>query len=105
MQIASCRRRSEKLGVWIDVRALNDTAFDPDLGGAMILPIGKEADTVSAGKNIVEVMFELRERENLINHLGHLESRLHLEGDVCNHTKGSKSDHGPWQFDSQLLAG
>src|SRR5437763_750593 len=73
---------------------------DPDLGGAMILPIGKEADTVSAGKNIVEVMFELREREILINHLGHLESRLHLEGDLCNHTKGSKSDHGAWKFDS-----
>src|SRR5438132_3391388 len=98
MKMSSCRGRSVKAGAWINARALNDTALDPDLGGAMILPIGKETDTVTTGKNIVEVMFELREREILIDHLGHLEGRLHLEGDLCDHTKGSKSDHGAWKF-------
>src|ERR1700756_4306664 len=98
MQIAGCRRRPVKVGAWIHVSAQKGTAFDPDLGGAMILPIGKETDTVTTGKNIVEVMFELREREIFIDHLGHLEGRLRLEGDLCDHTKGSKSDHGAWKF-------
>src|ERR1700751_5942297 len=105
MQIASCPRRSVKVGAWINVRALNDMAFDPDLSGTMILPIGKETDTVTTGKNIVEVIFELREREILIDHLGHLEGRLHVEGDPCDHTKGSKSDHDAWKFVAQFFAG
>src|SRR5258705_8938505 len=57
MQIAGCWGCSVKIGAWIDVRALDDTAFDPDLGGTMILPVGKETYAVAAPENIIEVVF------------------------------------------------
>ena len=91
-------RGTIKICTWGGMRALVNAALDPDLGSAMILPVSKEADAIPACKNIVEVMFELREGEIFIDHLGHLEGWLHLERDLCDYAQCSKSNHGPRKF-------
>ena len=80
------------------MRTLINATFDPYLGSAMILPIGKDTDTVTARKNIVQVMFKLREGEVFPDHLCHLKSWLDRERDLCDHTKSSKSDHCACKF-------
>ncbi len=106
MQIAGRWRRSIKICIWIGTtRALVNAALDPDLGCAMILPISKDAYAITARKNIVEVMFELREGEIFIDHLGHLEGWLHLERDLCDHTQRAQSDYSAWKFVAQFFAG
>ena len=58
----------------------------------MILPVGEDADTVAARKDVIEVMFELREGKIFINHLCHLKGRLHVERDPCNNSQRAKSN-------------
>src|SRR5438309_292134 len=98
MQIAGCWRRSVKIRIWLSVSTLINAALDPDLGSAMILPVSKDADAITTRKNIIEMMFELREGEIFIDHLGHLEGWLHLERDLCDHTQAAQPNDGAWEF-------
>ena len=94
MQVADGWLRSIEVRTSIRMGALVYTAFDPNLGRAMILPVGENADAVAAREDIVQVMFKLREREVFIHHLSHLKGRLHIERDLGDNTEGSKSDDG-----------
>src|ERR1700730_18602981 len=62
MQVVGCRFRTVEICFGICMRALIDTAFDPHLGRAMVLPVCEDTDAITASKNIIEVMFELRKR-------------------------------------------
>src|SRR5260370_1949448 len=62
MQVVGCRLRAVEICFWICMRALINTALDPHLGRAMVLPVCEDTDAITARKDIVEVMFELRKR-------------------------------------------
>jgi hypothetical protein len=80
------------------VRTLIDAALDPYLSRTVILPVCEDTDAITAREDIVQVMFELRERETLIHHLGHLKGRLHIKGDFCDNAQRSKPDYGTCKF-------
>ena len=69
-----------------------EAAFDPDLGGAMILPVGEEADAVAAEEDLVEMMFELGEGEIFVDDLGDLEGRLEVEGGFGDDAEAAEVD-------------
>ena len=58
----------------------------------MILPVGEETDAVGTRKNIVKMVFQLRQREILVNDLPHLKSWLHVERDLGDDTQPAQSD-------------
>ena len=57
-----------------------EAALDPDLGDVVVLPVGEEADAVTAEKDFVEMLFELRHGEVLIDGLGDLEGWDEIDG-------------------------
>src|SRR6476646_9723044 len=58
-----------------------DAPFYPDLSGAMILPVGKETDAVGTGKNVVQMFFQLSQRELFVNDLPPLNGWLQVASD------------------------
>src|SRR5690242_3911291 len=60
VKLLGCELRPVKLRREFERLAGFDTPFYPHLSGAMILPVGKETDAVGAGKNIIEMLFQLR---------------------------------------------
>ena len=71
-----------------------ETTLDPDLGDAVVLPVGEEADAVAAEEDFVEVVFELRDGKVFVDGLGYLEGGLDVEGDTGNDAEGSEIDGG-----------
>src|SRR5579864_705340 len=63
-----------------------DSALDPNLVNALFLPICKQAHTVRAGLNLIEMIFQRAERQVLVNILAHREGGLNLKCDLCDHT-------------------
>src|ERR1700712_5939731 len=70
-------------------------ALAPDLRHRRALVIGKEADTVGATGDLVEVRVELGPGEVLEHVLPHLEGRLHVEGDPGEYSERTEIDHRP----------
>ena len=69
-----------------------DDALDPDLRGAVILPVGEEADAVSAAEDGVEVVLKLVEGEVFVDDLAHLEGGQQVEGDAGDDAECSERD-------------
>ena len=68
--------------------------FDPDLGGAVVLPVGEEADAVAAEEDLVEVVLEMVEGEVFVDELRDLEGGLDVEGDGGDDAEGAEVDGG-----------
>ena len=71
-----------------------DAVLDPDLGGAVVLPVGEEADAVAACEDVIEVMLEVSEGEVFVDGLGDLEGGLDIEGDSGKDTESSEMNDG-----------
>jgi hypothetical protein len=93
MQVVGGRLCAMEICSGICMRALIDTAFNPYLGRTVILPVGEGTNAIAAGKDIVQVMFELRERKVFIHHLSHLKARLHIKGNFGDNTERSKPNY------------
>ncbi len=82
-----------------------EAALDPDLGDAVVLPVGEEADAVAAEEDLVEVVFELRDGEVFVDGLGDLEGGLDVEGDFGDDAEGSEIDDGAEESGRRLWRG
>jgi len=71
-----------------------ETVFDPDLGDAVVLPVGEEADAVAAEEDLVEMFFEVGHGEVFVDDLSDLEGGLDVEGDVGDDAEGAEVDDG-----------
>ena len=60
----------------------------------MVLPVGEEADAVTAEEDLVEVVLELGDGEVFVDGLGDLKSGLDVEGDAGDDAEGSEIDGG-----------
>ncbi len=65
-------------------RIVGEGLLEPDLRGAMVLPIGKDADAVAGGEDGIEVMFELVEGEIFVDGLRDLKCGDDIESDAGN---------------------
>ena len=81
-----------------------DTALNPDLLDAMVLPVGEEAEAVAGAEDVVEVVLELGEGKILVDDLAHLEGRLDVEGDGGDDTERAEVDDGAEEVVAVLLA-
>jgi len=79
MKLAGGELCAEELGGEGGGDAGIETALDPDLGDAVILPVGEEADAVAAEEDLVEVFFEMRHGEVFIDGLSDLEGGDEVE--------------------------
>src|SRR5947209_7820786 len=68
----------------------SDFALDPNLGGAMVLPVGKQADAVACSKDLIEVVLKGVEGEVLIDGLRHLECGLYVERYARHNSRGTQ---------------
>ena len=73
---------AEELRLPLVLVAGRKPALDPDLRGLMVLPVGKQADAVAAGEDLVEVVLEVIERKILVDRLGDLEGWQQVERDA-----------------------
>ena len=71
-----------------------DAALDPDLRGAVVLPVGEEADAVAAEEDVVEVVLELVEGEVFVDGLRDLEGGQEVECDGGDDAEGAEMDDG-----------
>ena len=71
-----------------------DAALDPELGAAMVLPVGEEADGVAGGEDVVEVVLELGEGEVGVDGLGDLVGGFEVEGDAGDDADAAEMDDG-----------
>ncbi len=69
-----------------------EAAFDPDLGGAVILPVREQADAVATEKYLFEVIFKLRKGEVFIDDLCDLKGGLDIESGFGDDADGSEID-------------
>ena len=82
-----------------------EAALDPDLGDAVVLPVGEEADAVAAEEDLVEMFFELRHGEVFVDGLRDLEGGLDVEGDAGDDAEGSEMDDGAEELVAVFGAG
>ncbi len=82
-----------------------DAGFDPDLGDAVVLPVGEEADAVAGGEDGVHVVFELVHGEVFVDDLAHLEGGLDVEGDGGDDAECAEVDDGSTEVFGVLLGG
>lgn len=82
-----------------------EAAFDPDLGGLVILPVGEEAYAVAAEVDLFEVMFELGEGEVFVDDLRDLEGGLEVEGGLGDDAEAAEVDDLAEELISILGAG
>ena len=75
MELLLGERCAVELGWHVGFAAGGEAALDPDLRGAVVLPVGEEADAVAAAEDGVEIVLELIEGEVLVDDLRHLEGR------------------------------
>ena len=71
-----------------------DTSLDPHLCGAMVLPIGEEANAVAAAEDGIEIVLKLVERQVLIDDLLHLIGRFEIEREAGDDAECAQSDYG-----------
>ncbi len=79
-------------GEWCGGGAGIEAAFDPDLIGLVILPVGEEADAVAAEEDLVEMLFELGEGEVFVDDLRDLEGGLEVEGGFGDDAEAAEVD-------------
>jgi len=82
-----------------------EAAFDPDLGSAVVLPVGEEADAVSGAEDPVEIAFQFGKREVLVDGLSDLERRLEVQGDAGDDSDGAEADDCGGELVSISVAG
>ncbi len=85
---------SVELGGHVYLAAGLNAALDPDLRGAMVLPVGKEADAVATVEDGVEVVFKLVEGEVFVDELSHLEGGDYVERHLGDDAEGSEGYDG-----------
>ena len=85
---------SEELGREGGLCAGFDATLDPDLRGAVVLPIGEDADAAAGGKEFVEVVLEDVEGEVAVDHLGDLEGGDDVQRDAGDDANGAEVDGG-----------
>jgi hypothetical protein len=96
---------AEELGLPIVLVAGCEAALDPDLSGLVMLPVGEQADAVAARKNLVEMIFEMRQGEMLIHRLRYLEGGLKIERDAGDDTERAQIDNDTREAVGVFLAG
>src|SRR5581483_1346317 len=82
-----------------------NNALDPDLRSAVVLPVGKEADAVSAAEDGVQIVLKLIEGKIFVDNLPHLECGQQVEGDARDDAKRSERDNGTVKHFAILSAG
>src|SRR5947209_9585130 len=83
MQVSGCELGIEERRLHLCRSARFHFAFDPDLGGPVVLPVGKEADAVPASENVVQVLFEMVQWKVFVDSLRYLECGLDFESHSC----------------------
>ncbi len=85
MQLLGGELGGEEFGLPFVGVAGREAALDPDLRGAVILPVGKQAHAVAAGEDLFEMMLQVVEGKILVDGLRHLKCGLHVEGHARDH--------------------
>ena len=73
----------------IATRRFNQTWF------TIALPVGKEADAVGAGHDLIEVVFQLRQGQVFVHVLAHIIRRHQIEGQAGDHPEPAQPDDRP----------
>src|SRR4051794_5256933 len=94
MQVSGCELGIEERRLHLCRSARFHFAFDPDLGGPVVLPVGKEADAVPASENVVQVLFEMAQWKVFVDSLRYLECGLDFESHSCDYSQRAEAYHG-----------
>src|SRR5687768_1788520 len=95
MTIERRRPGPKKSGRLRSSRLIYNAPLYPDLIETLILPIGKKADAVSAGSDLVKMIFQLRQGKVFVYTLAHIKRWLDLERQLCNHPHSTQADNSP----------
>src|ERR1700722_19955250 len=85
--------------------ALIDTALDPELSGAAVLPVGEDGDAVAGTHDVGEVVLEFAEGQVPVDDLRHFEARLQGEGEMSDDAERAEADDGSGDAVAVLIAG
>src|SRR5437879_9957809 len=105
MQILGSPFRPEEFWCCIKPLTIFNAAFEPKFIDALVLPVSKQADAISAGLDCIKVIFHFSKRHVFVHILAHQESWLNIESDVCDYAKRTKPNNRAQKRFAVLLAG
>src|SRR5690242_7637324 len=77
--------RPEEFGGCVKGMPLFNSALQPDFSDALVLPVSKKADAISAGLDCIKVMLHFSKRHVFIHVLPHHVGWLNIERDFCDY--------------------
>ena len=93
VQVDGSELRPIKLGARVKFLPFFDAVLDPQFVDALFLPVGEQADAVSAGFDGIKVFFQLAEGKVLIHILPHHKTGLNVESDFRDYSQSAQSHH------------
>src|SRR5215208_7946850 len=94
MEIFYCQPCPEQLRICLGCCIVRSMMFQPDLVKVCILPIGEQADTISAREQLIQMYFQLCKRQVFINILAHLKGWRNIQGQFSDHPKSAQPNDG-----------
>ena len=105
VQILSSTFRPEEFRRGVKCLPFFHAAFDPNFVDPLVLPVGKQADTISTGLDGIKVLFHFSKRQVFVHVLAHQEGWLNIERDLCDYAQRSKPNNRPQKHFAVSLAG
>src|SRR3981189_1690487 len=99
MQILGSTFRPEEFRRCVKRLTIFNAALEPNFADALILPVSKQADAISAGLDCIKVIFHFSKRHVFVHILAHQESWLNIERDLSDYAQRTKpNNHSPKRF-------
>src|SRR2546421_520194 len=90
MPILGSTFRPEEFRGCVKGMSLFNAALEPDFTDALVLPVSKQADAISAGLDCIKVIFHFSERHVFVHILTHQESWPSIESDLSDYAQRTK---------------
>src|SRR5438132_11377096 len=90
MQILGSTFRPEEFRGCVKRLTIFNAALEPNFTDALVLPVSKQADAISAGLDCIKVIFHFSKRHVFVHILAHQESWLNIESDLCDYAQRTK---------------
>src|SRR6267378_4247545 len=105
MQILGSTFRPEEFQGCVKPLTIINAALEPNFIDALVPPVSKQADAISAGLDCIKVIFHFGKRHVRVHILAHQESWLDIESDLCDYAKRTKPNNRAQKRFAISLAG
>src|SRR5437016_11168544 len=93
VQILGSTFRTEKFRGCVKRMPIFNAALEPNFTDALVLPVRKQADAVSAGLDSIKVIFHFSKRPAFVHILPYRERWLNIRRDPRDYPQRTKSEH------------